>query len=218
MRLIYYYILITSLLGYTSIAPLPIFELSKDTIKKLDQNEIVTIKTDLGKENNKSAIFNTEFYEGYIANPIDGEHYQIYGVINANINEVYHAIENFDNYSKFMTRLEQVEYINPIEYIFHITLPMDIRYQYRIKIKKTNPIWLAWDTVPWKENSIKETFGQWHLEPYKGSANKTLVRYQIYTDPGYIPFGVEWIVDIMTRVSLPKTVKNLKTWIENNEN
>ena len=218
MRLIYYYILITSLLGYALITPLPIFELSEDTIKKLEQDEIVTIKTDFSEGNNKFTILGSEFYDEAIDNRVKGEHYQIYGIINANINEVYHAIENFDNYSKFMPRLKQVEYINPIEYIFHITLPMDIKYQYRIKIKKISPIWLAWDTVPWKENSIKETFGQWYLEPYKGSANKTLVRYQIYTDPGHIPFGFEWIVDIMTRVSLPKTVKNLKTWIENNEN
>ena len=78
-------------------------------------------------------------------------------------------------------------------------------------------MWLFWKTVPWEKNSIKETWGQWYLEPYGESGNKTLVRYQVYTDPGYIPFGFEWIIDIMTRSSLPETVENLKKWVEKNE-
>ena len=104
-----------------------------------------------------------------------------------------------------------------MEYIFNITLPMNIKYRYKIKINKSSPIWLAWETVPWKGNSINETWGQWYLKPYGKSNEQTLVQYQVYTDPGYIPFGFEWIIDIMTRSSLPETVKNLKKWVEINE-
>ena len=198
MRLIYYYILSTLLFGISSKPNFDIFELSESIIQDLNKNKIVTIKTDIdyGK----------------------GEHYQVYGIINANISEVFDAVDDFDNYHEFMPRFEHAECISPSDYIFNITLPMNIVYKYRIKINKSNPVWLAWETIPWEQNSIDETWGQWYLEPYGESKDKTLVQYQVYTDPGYIPFGFEWIINIMTEKSLPETVRNLKYWIENNEN
>ena len=202
MRLIYCYILSTILFGYAESPPLAIFELDKSIIQKLDKGKVVTIKTDFHKE----------------MNPGDGEHYQVYGIVNAPIVEVFSAVENFNDYPKFMPRFDYAEQINPSEYIFNIILPMNIKYQYRIEIQKSTPIWLFWETVPWEKNSIKETWGQWYLEPYDESGSKTLIRYQVYTDPGYIPYGFEWVIDIMTRISLPETVKNLKKWVENNEN
>ena len=172
-------------------------ELDKSIIQRLETGKIIMIKT------------NTEYG--------DGEHYQVYGIVNADIQKVFNAVENFNDYSKFMPRFDYVEYVSPLEYIFNITLPMNIKYQYKIKINKSSPLWLAWETIPWEENSINETWGQWYLTPYGKSNNQTLVQYQVYTDPGYIPFGFEWIIDIMTRSSLPNTVKNLKKWAEKNE-
>ena len=198
MRLIYYYILSSIIFGYSQQPYFNVFQLDESIMEQLNSGKIVTIKT------------NNDYG--------DGEHYQVYGIVNANIKDVFEAIENFDNYSKFMPRFDYVEHINPLEYIFNITLPMNIPYKYRIKIKKRTPTWLAWETVPWKGNSIEETWGQWYLKPYGKSNNQTLIQYQVYTDPGYIPFGFEWVIDIMTKKSLPKTVKNLKEWIENNQN
>ena len=94
---------------------------------------------------------------------------------------------------------------------------MNIKYKYKIKIKKSSPVWLAWETVPWEENSINETWGQWYLKPYGKSNNQTLIQYQVYTDPGYIPFGFEWIINVLTKGALPETVENLKLWVEKNE-
>ena len=203
MRLIYYYIILSFLFSDSNDPYFEIFELDKKTIKSIESGDIVTVKTD--------------------KNYGDARHYQVYGIINQDISKVFDAIENFDNYPEFMPRFDYAESIEVsdslISYIFHITLPMNIKYKYKIKMKryKSNSYaWLAWETIPWEGNSINETWGQWYLTPYNDN-NKTLVQYQVYTDPGYIPFGFEWIINIMSEKSLPETVKNLKTWVENNE-
>ena len=108
-----------------------------------------------------------------------------------------------------------------ISYIFNIELPMNIDYQYKIKIhkyKQESIYWLAWETIDWEDNSIEETWGQWYLQAYGNKNKQTLVHYQVYTDPGYIPLGFKWIIDIMTKGSLPDTIINLKEWVEKNEN
>ena len=206
MRLIYYYILFIFIsFEYSQETFFTTFEINESIIEKIESGKIVTIKT------------NKDYG--------DGLHYQVYGIVDANLDEVFNAIENFDDYKEFMPRFEHAEPImiadSLIAYIFNITLPMKIKYKYKIKIKKSitkSIAWLAWETIDWEENSIEETWGQWYLEPYGASKNKTLIQYQVYTDPGYIPFGFAWIIDLLTKSSLPETVENLKEWVEKNEN
>ena len=201
MRLFYYYILSCILLGYSKEPYFDLFDFNEFVIEKIELGEIVTIKTDKKFGN--------------------AEHYQVYGIIDANIEEIFETIENFDNYAKFMPRFDYVETIKfrdgLTNYIFNIRLPMNIKYKYKIKTKKyieTSSAWLAWETVPWDGNSINETWGQWYLEPYGNLNNQTLIQYQVYTDPGYVPFGFQWAIDILTKKSLPETVRNLKIWVE----
>ena len=204
MRLIYYYIFLCILFPYSDKPFFDLFKLNNNIIAQIEKGNVVTIKTDT------------------LLGP--GEHYQAYTLVNANITDVFKAIENFDEYPKFMPSFDSVETIYNSDtlttYIFNIILPLNIHYKYKIKSKEyinSSCAWLAWETIPWEENSIKETWGQWYLTPYQGSNRKTLIQYQVYTDPGYIPFGLEWIIDIMTKKSLPKTIKNLKIWIENDK-
>lgn len=39
---------------------------------------------------------------------------------------------------------------------------------------------------------------------------KTVVQYYVYTDPGSVPLGAGWIVDSMSKDSLPKTLEALR--------
>lgn len=199
MRLIYIYIISSLLFGSSENPHFDIFPINEPLMEQLERGEIVVIKTD------------QDFG--------DAEHYQVYGLIDADVERIFKAIDDFDDYPKFMPRFEKVDETNDANiYIFNIILPLNIKYKYKIKTKKwvEKPnLWLAWETIEWEENSIEETWGQWYLEPYN---NQTLIHYQIYTDPGYIPFGFGWIVDVLTKNSLPEIVKNLKEWTENNEN
>ena len=204
MRLIYYYILLFISFLNSGNPYFDLFELNQLIIETIENDKIVVIETNQNFGN--------------------GKHYQVYGIVDANINHVFEAVRNFDNYPEFMPLFDYVDTIQDSDtlksYIFNIILPLNIKYKYKIKSKEhtdKSSAWLIWETIPWDENSINETWGQWYLEPYKGSTNKTFIQYQVYTDPGYIPFGFEWIVDILTKKNLPETIKNLKVWVEQNE-
>ena len=204
MRIIYYYILLFFLFSASEKPYFNLFKLKEDIIAKIEQGEIVTIKT-------------KKRYG-------DGEHYQVYGIVNSNINDVFEAVHNFNDYPNFMPRFDSVQTVENSDtlyaYIFNITLPLNIKYKYKIKSEKyhqESSAWLAWKTVPWEHNSIVETWGQWYLTSYNNSTNQTLIEYQVYTDPGYIPFGFGWIADIMTEKTLPETIESLKYWVEKNE-
>ena len=204
MRIIYYYILSCFLLGLEQ-PYFNLFDLDSLLIQKIESGEVVVTKTlnDYGV----------------------GEHYQVYGIINSNITDVFNAITNFEDYPKFMPRFESANLVENsdslLAYIFNINLPMNIKYKYKIKMQVLQSLessWLAWETIDWEENSIEETWGQWYLTPYELNNNQVLVQYQVYTDPGYIPFGFKWIVDVLTKKSLPETVSNLKQWVEKRAN
>jgi hypothetical protein len=71
---------------------------------------------------------------------------------------------------------------------------------------------IGWQLIPWPELSpsetIRDTSGYWRLTPLPG--DKTLVEYQVRTDPGDIPFGAGWIVDLLTKGSLPDILESTR--------
>jgi len=69
----------------------------------------------------------------------------------------------------------------------------------------------------WNENSIVDTWGQWVLSPLKNDPKTILVQYQVYTDPGYIPYGLGWIVEMVTKNNLPEILINTKKHVKKNE-
>ena len=88
MRLIYHFILFISLL-LSSKPQFELFELSPHIINQIENNKTITIKTDRNYPN--------------------GEHYQAYAIVNSNIESVFDAVENFENYPNFMPRFDSVQ-------------------------------------------------------------------------------------------------------------
>ena len=150
----------------------------------------------------------------------NGKHFRVYGQIKAPINEVFNVINKEEEYPKFMPRFNDVKYLytenNFSYYTFHISLPLNIKYQYKIKINEyqnKDVAWITWELVDWEHNSIADTWGQWYFTSLNNS-EYTLIQYQTYIDPGYVPFGAGWIIDLLTHTSLPQIVKNSKEYIE----
>jgi ABC-type sugar transport system substrate-binding protein len=48
------------------------------------------------------------------------------------------------------------------------------------------------------------------LGPLAAARGKTGVRYLVYTDPGPVPMGFGWIVDSMSKDSIPKMLEALR--------
>ena len=180
--------------------PLKLYSISKQDSSKILSNEIVVNKI--------------QTYE-------NGEHFCVYGIIDEPIDKVFKIISEEENYPNFMPRFTAVDYHytdgNYSYYTFHIGLPLSIKYQYKIKITEFQSdefAWIAWELVDWKENSIADTWGQWYFTPVDNNKNFTLIQYQTYIDPGYIPYGMGWIIDLLTRTSLPHIIGNSKEYIE----
>ncbi len=95
-----------------------------------------------------------------------------------------------------------------------LALPMGKVKKYRLRMEPkadAQVCVLAWKQVPWpglkQEETIADTTGYWQLTP---SAGKTAVKYVVSTDPGPVPFGLGWIVDSLSKDSIPLTLEALR--------
>ena len=57
---------------------------------------------------------------------------------------------------------------------------------------------------------IIDTWGQWILETYPGKEQQVVAYYRVYTDPGKIPLGFGWIVEFMSKDSIPNVIKQTR--------
>ncbi|HEY0065406.1 MAG TPA: hypothetical protein VGC21_25035 [Telluria sp.] len=137
-------------------------------------------------------------------------------IINAPMQDVCTLLQNYSAYPGFMpnTTSAKVSPADGGQSLVDITLslPMGKIKKYRLRMTpKVSPASciLAWKLVPWpglkQEETIVDTTGQWHLTP-GATPGKTVVHYSVYTDPGPIPFGLGWIVDSLSKDSIPQTL------------
>jgi len=77
-----------------------------------------------------------------------------------------------------------------------------------------NRVQRFWKKRPWPglkpEETIVDTYGQWILEVFPGTTPRVLAYYRVYTDPGKVPLGTGWIVDFLTRQSVPDIIKRTR--------
>ncbi|SHG47704.1 SRPBCC family protein [Massilia sp. CF038] len=137
-------------------------------------------------------------------------------IINAPIQDVCALLQNYSAYPSFMpnTASAKATPADGGQTLVDITLklPMGKIKKYRLrmtpKVSAASCV-LAWKLVPWpglkQEETILDTTGQWQLTP-GATPDKTVVRYNVYTDPGPIPFGLGWIVDSLSKDSIPQTL------------
>ena len=75
---------------------------------------------------------------------------------------------------------------------------------------------MTWKLEEWEKNNIEDTWGQWVISPYL-KTNSTLIQYQVFTDIGHVPLGLNWMVNRLTEYSLPDVLTSTKNWIDVNE-
>ncbi|MDH5376976.1 MAG: hypothetical protein OEX00_01475 [Gammaproteobacteria bacterium] len=179
--------------------------LRADQLKRLESGEPVVIPIDLGDK--------------------PGQEFEMYGLIPATPEYVYKSIVCLEDYPKFMPNMEAIDILsrdaNSLLVNYHLALPMGQSKKYRLKIthsKQGSEYRLDWVQVAWPEisesDSIKDTQGYWHLRADPRFPGKTFVHYRVYTDPGSIPFGFGWIVDVLTRLSLPGVLESTSAWTQ----
>ena len=141
-------------------------------------------------------------------------------IINAPLGKLCTAIQQYEKYPAFMPNTDKtvVSERGPGHAVIDVTLklPMGKVKKYRLRMdpkSSAEECRIAWKLVPWpglkEEETIADTTGYWLLTP-AGGPGRTMVKYVVYTDPGAIPFGVGWIVDSLSKDSIPATLEALR--------
>ena len=149
----------------------------------------------------------------------EGMTFEAIGMVKAPVEAVYDVVTDLERYPEFMPNVSKVDVLNAGDgeatVNFTLGLPLGKTKKYRVRMqyqKSGGGATVRWNLIEWpgleKSETIDDTRGYWILERQAGTA-ETLVLYHVFTDPGHVPLGLGWIVDILSKNSLPKTV--LKT-------
>lgn len=166
----------------------------------IDRGEIIVREIDAGNKN--------------------GRTFEALGVINAPQAQVLQALTDYGKYPEFMPNVSHIEILkqnrNEAVLNYTLTLPLGKIKKYRLRIYITKPdrqtSKIQWQYLIWPglkmEESIIDTSGYWFIEEL--SKSSSLVLYHVYTDPGPIPFGLGWIVDVLSKNSVPEALLQTK--------
>ena len=141
-------------------------------------------------------------------------------IINAPFDKLCALVQDYPDYPSFMPNTEstKVAMSKPGNTIIDVTLtlPMGKIKKYRLRmtpVVTADSCTVTWNQLPWKglkpEETIADTFGYWEFTPAP-AAGKSIVKYVVSTDPGPVPFGLGWIVDSLSKDSIPATLEGLR--------
>jgi len=154
-----------------------------------------------------------------------GRTFKAIGLINAEVDQIFTVLQDYESYPEFMPNLEKIEILRQdsksalLNYTLDLPLNKVKKYRLNTNFKKENGIAaITWKLVPWpglkESEKIKDSTGYWNLRDYPDKKGHVLVVYHLYTDPGPIPTGLGWIVDILTKHSVPNIVLNTRQRVQ----
>lgn len=149
------------------------------------------------------------------------EEYEALGLIEGTLEEVSCILADYARYPEFLPNVKEmiVKDLPGPEVVvdWKLQLPMGFVKWYRLKCwakYEENRVQRFWKKLPWPglkpKETIVDTYGQWILEELPGEDNRVLAYYRVYTDPGAIPFGTGWIVDVLTERSVSEIIKRTR--------
>jgi len=154
-----------------------------------------------------------------------GKTYDALCLFKGTMEQVYGVLADYEKYSQFMPNVKTTQVkstegsTSVVEYL--LGLPMGQSKRYRLSLTATKEdaeAYISWHKVPWPElkdaETIVETTGFWLLKPFPEKPGYLLAQYHVYTDPGHIPTGFGWIVNVLTKNSMPDIMKNTNKRVE----
>jgi hypothetical protein len=131
-------------------------------------------------------------------------------------------VQDYASYGRYMPNTRSAVLVaapQPGQALVDMTLDLPLgkvkRYRLQLDSKaSTAGCQLSWKLVPREdlkpEDTIADTTGYWRFSPQPANEAGSLVEYFVYADPGPVPFGLGWIIDIMSKRSLPATLEALR--------
>jgi hypothetical protein len=175
----------------------------------------------------KARVDNMDVVLREIGNPGKaGKTFEAIALVHGKVDEIYTVLQDRGRYSEFVPHVAKVEVTETNEKFgranFTLKLPMGKMKRYRVEYwseRNAAKLRMFWKLIPWEGPAIPEsetivdTTGYWTIQP-SDKDGYLLVLYHVYTDPGKIPTGLGWIVDILTKDSLPDLLKATRKRIE----
>ncbi len=181
-----------------------------DTLKNYQQKELlegsIILKNVSTDDNNTKGTF------------------EAVGIFYGTVEQVVGVLTDYEKYNEFMTNVSKTVILNKdsndnvkhVEYELKLPLGKIKRYRLELKLEQNTQDYakISWRKLDWPElkrsETIDDTVGFWELKNHPIEKNHVIALYHVYTAPGPIPFGLKWIVDILTRKSLPNILKNTR--------
>ncbi len=187
-----------------SLATLPVCVFSEETsiLNTLNDSELMDVRS--------GEIVVKEIPTAQAA----GVTYEVTGEVKTSMDVLLDVLVDYAAYGEFMpavSRVDIVEQSGDMAVLnFILELPMDLSRRHRIQIELSQPdaktARLEWYLVEWPglkpSQTIRDTRGYWLIQ--EQAQNRLLVLYHVYSDPGEIPFGLGWLVEPMTKSSIPE--------------
>jgi len=145
-------------------------------------------------------------------------------LFNTSRDHVFRTITDFEEYPNFMPNVVQVDVIHQDSLgstlNFYLELPLGIEKKYRIHISETtlsdSATLIAWTSLDWPgllpSETIKGTKGHWLIQ--ETSDTTAIVFYNVFTDPGPVPWGFGWIVNFLSKGSAPEVLEQTRLQAE----
>ncbi|KQV45277.1 MULTISPECIES: hypothetical protein [unclassified Duganella] len=131
-------------------------------------------------------------------------------------------VQDYASYPSYMPNTKSALPVGEVEgYVLvdmTLDLPLGQQKKYRLRLEQQQQpdaaqCKLAWQLIPSgvaPADTIADTSGYWLFTPIQGESGKTLIEYHVYADPGPVPYGFGWIVEMMSKRSLPRTLEALR--------
>lgn len=154
---------------------------------------------------------------------LPGKAFTAWALVPVSVPRLCAMVQDYASYSSYMPNTKSALPVGEGDgYVLvdmTLDLPLGQQRKYRLRLEQhpqsdSTQCKLAWRLVPSglaPSDTIADTTGYWLFTPIPGESGKTLIEYHVYADPGPVPYGFGWIVDMMSKRSLPRTLEALRT-------
>jgi len=152
---------------------------------------------------------------------LPGKTYDAVTIIDAPVARLCAIVQDYAAYPAFMPNTANTQIVSGGDghavVDMTLSLPLGKLKRYRLQLDARHggdTCQLSWQLLPRADlavaDTIANTTGYWLFTPLPANHNKSVVEYFVYADPGPVPFGLGWIVDILSKKSLPDTLEALR--------
>ena len=148
-------------------------------------------------------------------NGYDNGDFTLYKKYSGSIDSLFLTITDFNNYPEFMPHVVRTEILSRdggntvLEYQVEFFYGFTKRYKLLMTEEEIDGrLYLFWKKIPWDElyaiETIHDSYGYWELR--RIDEKESLIVYRTYIDPGLIPYGFNYLIDILVEGSLPDII------------